>query len=201
MYTFSGGRLKVTNMQYNSCKSQFEITFDQNTEIHLDREANNIRENYDFVKINRLKSIKPNVYLDILAVVKHVGETTTIVSKKSGKELVKCKLAIKDDLGAEVRLTMWKDAAQAAQGKFANSPVVAFKCARVSNYGGRTLSSAGYNVGPNIPQAQSLRHWWAANGNGRTTLTRNLSTTMGGNCDLEPFDQRKTVSAIKSEQM
>jgi replication factor A1 len=30
VYTFSGGRLKVANMQYNNCKSQFEIIFDQN---------------------------------------------------------------------------------------------------------------------------------------------------------------------------
>jgi replication factor A1 len=108
------------NMQYNTCKSQFEITFDQNSEIQLDETgpANDIREHYEFVKIDRLESVEPNAYVDILAVVKHVGETTSIVSKKSGKELVKCELTIEDDSGAEVRLTMWGDVAQAAQGKF-----------------------------------------------------------------------------------
>jgi hypothetical protein len=34
--------------------------------------------------------------------------------------------------------------------------VVAFKRARVSDYGGRTLSGSGYEVNPSIPQAQSL---------------------------------------------
>jgi replication factor A1 len=204
VYTFSGGRLKVANMQYNSCKSQFEITFDQNSEIHLDDvtgPGNDIREHYDFVKIDRLESVEPNAYVDILAVVKHVGETNSIVSKKSGKELIKCELTVEDDSGAEVRLTMWGDAAQAAQGKFGGMPVVAFKRAKVSDYGGRTLSGAGYEVNPNIPQAQSLRQWWIANGNGRTTAARSLSTTMGGNRGPDPFDQRKYVSAIKSEQM
>ena len=146
------------NMQYNTCKSQFEITFDQNSEIQLDETgpANDIREHYEFVKIDRLESVEPNAYVDILAVVKHVGETTSIVSKKSGKELVKCELTIEDDSGAEVRLTMWGDVAQAAQGKFGGMPVVAFKRARVSDYGGRTLSGSGYEVNPSIPQAQSL---------------------------------------------
>ena len=206
VYTFSGGRLKVANMQYNTCKSQFEITFDQNSEIQLDETgpANDIREHYEFVKIDRLESVEPNAYVDILAVVKHVGEATSIVSKKSGKELVKCELTIEDDSGAEVRLTMWGDVAQAAQGKFGGMPVVAFKRARVSDYGGRTLSGSGYEVNPSIPQAQSLMQWWKAQGGGsgsRTTATRSLSTTMGGNRGPDPFDQRKSVSAIKSEQM
>ena len=96
VYTFSGGRLKVANMQYNNCKSQFEITFDQNSEIHLDETgpADDIRDSYEFVKIDRLKVVDPNTMVDVLAVVKHVGDPASIVSKKSGKELVKCELTI-----------------------------------------------------------------------------------------------------------
>jgi len=183
VYTFSGGRLKVANMQYNTCKSRFEITFDQNSEIHLDDTAGaaeDIRDNYNFVKIDRLEGVEPNSYVDILAVVKHVGETTSIVSKKSGRELVKCELTVEDDSGAEVRLTMWGDAAQSARDKFDGMPVVAFKRARVSDYGGRTLSGAGYEVDPNVPQARSLRQWWAANGNnGGRTVDAGLSGVSG----------------------
>lgn len=199
VYTFSGGKLKVANMQYNSCKSQFEITFDQNSEIQLDTSGDDIRDSYSFVKIAALENVDPQGLVDILAVVKHVGETNSIVSKKSGKELLKCELTIEDDSGAEVRLTMWGDTASTAQSKFGNSPIVAFKRARVSDYGGRTLSGGSFEVNPNIPQAQQLRQWWAVHGN--KTATRSLSTTMGGNRGPEPFEQRKNVSSIKSEQM
>jgi replication factor A1 len=163
VYTFSGGRLKVANMQYNNCKSQFEITFDQNSEIHLDETgpADDIRDSYEFVKIDRLKVVDPNTMVDVLAVVKHVGDPASIVSKKSGKELVKCELTIEDDSGAEVRLTMWGDAAQQAHDRFSGMPVVAFKRAKVSDYGGRTLSGSGFEVNPSIPQANSLKQWWS----------------------------------------
>lgn len=203
VYTFSGGRLKVANMQYNNCRSQFEITFDQNSEIHLDETgpADDIRDSYDFVKIDRLEVVDPNTMVDVLAVVKHVGDPASIVSKKSGKELVKCELTIEDDSGAEVRLTMWGDAAQQARDRFSGMPVVAFKRAKVSDYGGRTLSGSGFEVNPSIPQANSLKQWWSTNWNNGSSTTRSLSTTMGGNRGPDPFEQRKFISAIKSEQM
>jgi replication factor A1 len=163
--------------------------------------ADDIRDSYEFVKIDRLKVVDPNTMVDVLAVVKHVGDPASIVSKKSGKELVKCELTIEDDSGAEVRLTMWGDAAQQAHDRFSGMPVVAFKRAKVSDYGGRTLSGSGFEVNPSIPQANSLKQWWSMNGNNGISTTRSLSTTMGGNRGPDPFEQRKFISAIKSEQM
>ena len=88
VYTLSGGRLKVANMQWNTCKSQFEITFDQNSEIHLDNDTGEIQQQiYEFTKIAALESTEANKNIDVLAVVKNVGEPTSLISKKSGKEL------------------------------------------------------------------------------------------------------------------
>jgi len=199
VYTFSGGRLKVANMQYNTCKSQFEITFDHNSEIHLQGDAEEIQECYDFVKIASLSEMEPSGFVDILAIVKNVGEPATIVSKKSGKEMTKCELTIEDDSGADVRLTVWGDLAANAQTKFANLPVVAFKRARVSDFGGRSLSGSGCSVDPRIPQANQLKQWWAVNGN--NTQARSLSSSGGGARGADPFEQRKTVSSIKEEQL
>jgi replication factor A1 len=199
VYTFSGGRLKVANMQYNTCKSQFEITFDHNSEIHLQGDAEEIQECYDFVKIASLSEMEPSGFVDILAIVKNVGEPATIVSKKSGKEMTKCELTIEDDSGADVRLTVWGDLAANAQTKFANLPVVAFKRARISDFGGRSLSGSGCSVDPRIPQANQLKQWWAVNGN--NTQARSLSSSGGGARGADPFEQRKTVSSIKEEQL
>lgn len=199
VYAFSGGRLKVANMQYNTCKSQFEITFDQNSEIFLQDDSEDIQESYDFVKIASLSEMEPSGFVDILAVVKSISDPSIIVSKKSGKEMTKCELTIEDDSGADVRLTVWGDLAVNAQTKFANSPVVAFKRARISDFGGRSLSGSGCSVDPKIQQANQLKNWWAIHGN--KTQSRSLSSSGGGARGADPFEQRKTVSSIKEEQL
>lgn len=199
VYTFSGGRLKVANMQYNTCKSQFEITFDQNSEIHLDASSGDeIRESYEFVKVAALEQTEPNGYVDILTVVKFVDEPQTILSKKSGKELLKCEITVEDDSGAEVRLTMWGEDATAAPTKLAGAPVVAFKRVRVSDYGGRSLSGGTYNIDPNIPEAHALKRWWASNGG--QSQAKSLSSA-GGNRGPDPFDRRKSIASIKADQL
>jgi replication factor A1 len=199
VYNFSGGRLKVANMQWNNCKSQFEITFDQNSEIHLDDDGGDIMESYEFKKIGELENTEPNAYVDVLAVVKHVGDVNTFVSKKSGKEMTKCELTLEDDSGCDVKLTLWGDKAHAAAGTYANCPVVAFKKCRVGDFGGRCLGDGTPSVNPNIPEANQLSNWWAMNGN--KTQTRSLSSAGGGGSNRDTFESRKEIRAIKDEHL
>ncbi|KAL7507216.1 hypothetical protein ACHAXN_005576 [Cyclotella atomus] len=199
VYTFSGGRLKVANMQYNNCKSQFEITFDNNSEIHLDEEGDAIQESYDFVKIADLENMEPGSNVDILGVVKSVGDVATIISKKSGKEMTKCELVLEDDSAAEVRLTVWGKEAENAAQKFAHCPVVAFKKSRLSDFGGRSLSGGGASVNPAMANAEQLHQWWGANGN--KTQARNLSSAGGGGGNRDTFESRKEVCSIKQEHL
>jgi replication factor A1 len=199
VYTFSGGRLKVANMQYNNCKSQFEITFDNNSEIHLVHEAPDIVEQYDFKKIAELENIEPGAFVDILGVVKHVGDVSTIISKKSGKEMMKCELVVEDDSMADVRLTLWGNAAESAATTYADCPVVAFKKAKLSDYGGRSLSGGNPALRPNIRETEQLQQWWAMNGN--KTQSRSLSSAGGGGGGRDTFESRKEVCSIKQEHL
>ena len=198
-YTFSGGRLKVANMQYNNCKSQFEITFDQNSEIHLDDQGDQIQEVYEFKKIAELEDMEPGGYCDILAVVKSVGDVGTIISKKSGKEMMKCELLVEDNSGADVRLTLWGLDAQNAPGLYTNAPVVAFKKCRLGDYGGRSLSGGKPSLNPNIQEANELMQWWNSNEN--RGQSRSLSSAGGGGGGRDTFESRKEVCSIKQEHM
>ena len=204
VYSLSGGRLKVANMQYNTCKSSFEITFDQNSEIALEDDTGEInQQNYDLIRIAELESINPNEYVDLIGVVKAVGEPGTIVSKKSGKELSKCELTIGDDSGAEVACTVWGDRALGAPQEFANNPIVALRRARVSDYGGRTLSASGgngINVNPRIPEVARIQSWWQQGGD--QVVVKKLSSSGGGGAGRFPdFKDRKSISAIKGENL
>merc|ERR550539_1924205 len=121
------------------------------------------------------------------------------MSKKSGKELNKCELTIGDDSGADVSVTIWGDRAMSAPQEFNGNPIVAFRRARLSDYGGRSLSanSDGININPKIADAQRLAHWWN-NGGQSLGTTKKLSSSSGGGAGRFPkFEERKTIDRIK----
>jgi replication factor A1 len=201
IYTFSGGRLKVADIKWNTCKSTYEITFDQNSEIHKDNDDGQIKQQlFDFVKIADIEQVPAETNVDLLCVVKTVGEVATLQSKKTGKDLIKCDLTCVDDSGVEVNLTIWGDNATKANAMFAHQPVVAFRRARVSDYGGKSLStsqSGAVVVDPSIPEAHAMKAWWATGG----AASRSLSSTTGGAGKIAAFGERKNIKAIKAESM
>ena len=205
VYTFSGGRLKVANTQYNNCKCAYEITFDQNSEIHLADDTGDIQSQiFDFTKIADLEAVEQGKSVDILVVVKAVGEPTSLMSKKSGQELLKCDLTVVDDSGAEINLTVWGDRARQAPTEYGNQqqqPVVAFRRVRVSDYGGKSLSTTTGGtavVAPPIPETAELQTWWQKGGG---ATTRSLSTTSGGGGKVDSLVDRKDIKNIKVDHM
>jgi replication factor A1 len=209
VYRLSGGKLKVANMQWNTCKSQYEITFDQNAEIHLDDDAGDIRsQSYSFVKLAQLESIPEKQVVDVVGVVKTVGDVVSLVSKKTGQELLKCDVGLADDSGVEVTVTLWGEKARKLAGELAGAlqhqhqpPVVAFRRARVSDYGGKTLSAGdGVDVDPAVPEAGALRGWWQTAGGAGGAALRSLSSAgSGGGGRMDSLADRKTVGSIKEE--
>ncbi len=205
VFTFSGGRLKTANQQYNTCKSGYEITFDQNAEILPQSDGAGIAQQlYEFRPIGDLENVEPGQYVDIIGIVRHVSPASTIVSKKTGKELQKCELTVVDDSGAEVSCTVWGQRALNAESELGDNPVVAFRRARVSDYGGRTLSASGgngINVNPSLPESTRIQDWWSTGGSSGSTVKKLTSSGGGGAQRFPEFDQRKTISAIKTEQL
>ncbi len=204
VYTLTGGRLKAANMQYNTCKSAYEITFDQNAEIcQEDDDGAIMQQNYNLIPIVALENTDPGGYVDIIGIVKNVGDPGSIMSKKTGRELSKCELMVGDDSGAEVSVTVWGDRAMQAPTEFANHPVVAFRRARLSDYGGRSLSANGdgIHIAPRVPDAERLMQWWASGG--QSVVTKSLSSTMGsgGAKRFPKFEERKTIECIKNEHL
>jgi len=204
VYRLSGGRLKVADMRYNTCKSNFEITFDQNSEIHLETDDGQIqRANYDFTKIADVEQVDPNKNVDILAIVKHVSEPARLTSKKTGNELFKCDLTLVDDSGVEINMTVWgEEKANRAPSDMANCPVVAFRRARVSDFGGRSLSAGdAVDIQPDIPEAHALKQWWDSTGSAQQGSMRSLSGSGGSGGRADNFGDRKVIASIKEESL
>jgi replication factor A1 len=200
VYTISGGRLKVANTKFNTCKSGYELTLDQNSEIHLVDDTGDIQiQSFSFVKIGDLETAQENSNVDVIGVVKEIGEVTSLTSKKTGQELLKTDLTLVDDTGVQVRLTLWGKAAQEARDKLSGNKVVAFRRARVSDYSGKSLSGGDIHIEPNIPETEAIHEWWSTQGS-RGGAMKSLSST-GGYGKMDSFLDRKTIADIKGQNL
>ncbi|GKY95854.1 hypothetical protein MPSEU_000546000 [Mayamaea pseudoterrestris] len=204
VYRISGGRLKIADTKWNTCKSPYEMTLDQNSEIHLDNDVGNIPTmHYEFThKIADLEQVTDTTkHIDVLAVVKSVQEPVNLISKKSGQELTKCDLVLVDDSNTEIMLTLWGDKARNAPHEYANQPVVAIRRARVSDYSGKSLSADVIIVNPEIPQASQLADWWNRAGRSNSSSVRSLTAAGGSGGKVETFENRKCIASIKEENL
>jgi len=200
VYTLSGGRIKVANIQYNTCKSQFELNFDQNSSIRLEDDTGDIQaQSFDLVKISDLEKVEVGKSVDIIAVVQEIGDVQSLTSKKSGREIQKCDLTLIDNSGLQVRLTLWGNQATNAKTDIATSRVVAFRKTRVGDYGGVSLSGAsGFFLEPKIPETETLVQWWDSEGSSGQAV-RSLSMISGGGGKMALFEERKGIANIKKE--
>jgi replication factor A1 len=102
--------------------------------------------------------------LDVCAVVKDVGDLATIQTK-AGKSLPKRDLTLVDRSGVATKLTLWGKNAE--EWTHYDSPVVAFKGVKVSDFGGRSLSmysSSMMALNPDTVESHALRGWYDAVG-------------------------------------
>jgi replication factor A1 len=208
VYTLSGGKLKTANLQYNKCKSGFEITFDQNAEIALAEDDIHTQVMYSCVPIAALETKAAGDTVDVVAVVKQVSPPSTILSKKSGQEMFKADLVLVDDSNCEVTCTLWGERAQRAEMEFSGQPVVAFRRLRISEYGGRSLSASTSSVitvqPQNLMEAERIKSWWyrgGANQGGSKNLSAASGGSGGGAGRFPSLEERKSVSAIRGENM
>jgi replication factor A1 len=204
VYTIGGGRLKVANQKYNNCKSNYEMTIDENAEIHKCEDSKEIQSMlFEFCKIGNLEERPENSFVDVIGVVQEVGEVQSLTSKRTGQELKKSDVTLIDDTGVQVRLTLWGNTAVEASNKLdggSNKKVVAFRRARVSDYGGKTLSGGDVFVEPDCPETEDIRRWWSSQGS-RSAPVKSLSSSGGAGGRMDGFNDRKMIADIKGQQL
>jgi replication factor A1 len=79
--------------------------------------------------------------------------------------------------------------------------VVAFRRARVSDYGGKSLSGGdGIFVEPKLPETTALQQWWETQGSHGGAI-KSLSSAGGGGGKMDSFGDRKAIADIKDQNM
>ncbi|XP_077995287.1 replication protein A 70 kDa DNA-binding subunit-like isoform X2 [Glandiceps talaboti] len=182
VYFITRGNLKTANRQYTSIKNDYEMSFNNETQLMPceDQDVDDIPNvQFDFKPIDTLENIEKDNMVDVIGVCKSVGDVTTITTRATNKEVTKRDIQIVDDSEKVVSMTLWGDDAEKFDGS--NNPVLAVKGARLSDFGGRSLSllqSSVLQINPDIPKAHHLRGWY--DGVGCSKETQSISEQRSG---------------------
>lgn len=174
--------MKTANKQYSKLDNDYELTFTNDTMIEpcQEEEAANLPHlNFNLTKIKDLVNHCANEFVDVMGVVKSTSDVNTIVAKATNRELKKRDICLVDDSTGLVTCTLWGKQAEDFDGS--ENPVVLLKGAKVSDFGGRTLSvtqSTVFQINPDMSESHTLRGWFDQHGS--TVDYTDLSHQSGG---------------------
>lgn len=200
VYYFSKGTLKIANKQYTAVKNDYEMTFNNETSVMPCEDDHHLPTvKFDFTGIGDLESKSKDSLVDIIGVCKSYEEATKITVKSNNREVSKRNIYLMDMSGKVVSATLWGEDADKFDGS--RQPVMAIKGARVSDFGGRSLSvlsSSTVMVNPDMPEAYKLRGWFDSEGQNLDAVSiSDLKSggLGGGNTNW------KTLYEVKSENL
>ncbi|XP_041656748.1 replication protein A 70 kDa DNA-binding subunit-like [Cheilinus undulatus] len=198
VYYITKATLKVANKQYCTLNNDYEMTLHANSSIVPCDDSQGVPALHcDFVSIAELENRDNNDIVDVIGVCKSAEDVSRITTKSS-REVSKRALSLIDTTGKVVTATLWGEEAEKFDGS--GQPVVAIKGARLSDFGGRSLSvlfSSTVMVNPDIPEAFRLRGWFDQEGHklNSQSLTETRSSGSGAKINW------KSLSDIKDEHM
>ncbi|KAM3875120.1 replication protein A 70 kDa DNA-binding subunit [Diretmus argenteus] len=190
--------LKIANKQYSSLKNDYEMTLNgDSTIIPCDDGGDVPTVQCDFISIGDLESREKDSIVDVIGVCKSVDDVTRLTTK-TNREVSKRTLNLMDTSGKLVTVTLWGEEAENFDGS--GQPIVAIKGAKLSDFGGRSLSasfSSTLMVNPDIPEAHMLRGWYDKEGHAMDgqSLTEMRGGGGGGNTNW------KSLSDVKNEHL
>ncbi|XP_004857206.1 replication protein A 70 kDa DNA-binding subunit isoform X1 [Heterocephalus glaber] len=200
VYYFSKGTLKIANKQFTAVKNDYEMTFNNETSVVPCEDDHHLPTvQFDFTGIGDLENKSKDSLIDIIGICKSYEDATKITVKSSNREVAKRNIYLMDMSGKVVTATLWGEDADKFDGS--RQPVMAIKGARVSDFGGRTLSvlsSSTIIMNPDIPEAYKLRGWFDAEGQALDGVS--ISDLKSGGLGASNTNW-KTLYEVKSENL
>ncbi|KAL1979672.1 hypothetical protein VTN96DRAFT_5384 [Rasamsonia emersonii] len=201
-YISSPCRVQIAKKQFSNLSNDYELTFEKDTIVEKAEDQHDVPQiRFNFTSIGDLQSVEKDTTIDVIGILKDVGETTQITSKTTNKPYEKRELTLVDNTGFSVRLTVW--GSTATNFNVMPESVVAFKGVKVSDFGGRSLSllsSGTMTVDPDIEEAHKLKGWYDAQGRS-DTFTSYASMSSASTTGNGRLDQYKTIAQIREEQL
>ncbi|SJK86096.1 Replication factor A protein 1 [Babesia microti strain RI] len=114
VYSFSQGRVSVSNRKFNTNPNMYELTFEANSPISPieDDGLINTKRRFNFISIRDIKNTSKELpfVCDILCIVNTVAQPQ-ILNMKSGDETQKRSIFVVDDSNYQMEVSFWSDKA------------------------------------------------------------------------------------------
>ncbi|KAF5809348.1 putative replication factor A protein [Helianthus annuus] len=186
VYYISKGSLKVANKQFKTVQNDYEMTLNENSLVEeAVNEAAFIPETkFNFIPIDQLGPyVQQKELIDVIGVVQNVSPTMSIRRKIDNETVPKRDITIADDTKKTVVVSLWgglaTDLGQKLLDMADDSPVVAIKSLRVSDFQGVSLSTVSKSIveiNPDSPDSQKLKSWYSSEG--KETSMQSLGSTL-----------------------
>jgi len=173
VYILSKGRIKQDRYK-GRVNNDYAMTVSRDTQIEMVQEDDNFAQRkFNFVKITDLENCAEKQSVDVIAVVKTLGELEEFQSR-AGKDLKKKTLVVFDDSGVEVECTLWNRTAEKyGPENMAPGTVVVLPGCSVSYFNNRSLSANSVLLNETrIPEYQTMLTWSQS---GQTIETKTIS--------------------------
>lgn len=194
-------KVQMAKKQFSNLPNDYEMMFERDTVIEKAEDQSSVPQvRFNFCNIQELQDVEKDATVDIVGVLKEVGDVGEITSKTTQKPYNKRELTLVDDTGYSVRVTIWGKTA--AEFDASLESIVAFKGTRVSDFGGRSLSllsSGTMALDPDIPEAHKLKGWYDASGRNNSFATHSNMSSLGGATGRA--DEIKTVGQVAAENI
>ncbi|KAL8232602.1 hypothetical protein R6Q57_002380 [Mikania cordata] len=206
VYYISKGTLKVANKQFKTVQNDYEMTLNENSqvEIAINEVAFIPETKFNFVPIDQLGPyVHQKELIDVIGVVQNVSPTMSIRRKIDNETIPKRDITIADDTKKTVVVSLWgglaTDLGQKLLDMADDSPIVAIKSLRVSDFQGVSLSTVNrsiIDINPESPESQKLRSWYCSQG--KETCMESLGSTMMRSGGRSMYDDRVMLDHITS---
>lgn len=216
-YISSPCRVQIAKKQFTNLNNDYELTFEKGTlvekvsrtlglskhgliSLQAEDQSDVPQIRFNFITLGDLQSVEKDTTIDVIGMLRDIGETSEIVSKTTSKPYTKRELTLVDTSGFSVRLTIWGATAM----NFSLSPesVIAFKGVKVSDFNGRSLSllsSGTITADPDIEEAHRLRGWYDAQG--RDGTFQSHASMANATSSTSKDTQFKTIAQVREEQL
>ncbi|PRP80659.1 replication protein A 70 kDa DNA-binding subunit [Planoprotostelium fungivorum] len=202
-YYISKGTLKAANKRFSTLNNEYEITLSQQSEVVPCEDDTEIRIQYNTVPLEDLVNYSKDTFVDVIGL---ATETTPVLTRDiNGRSVARRTFKLMNSDAVRIEVTLWDDKADNPGWNENETPVLAIKGAKVSEFGGRSLNvgkNTRVEVNPNISETSRLRQWFESQGGrveGGVNLSNSRSTAGGGGGGDLRGDFKKTTFASMIE--
>ncbi|SBT70822.1 replication protein A1, small, putative [Plasmodium malariae] len=157
VYIFSKGRVSIANPKYNTVKHKYELTFNEDSEIHEVKDDGEIKIQKKISLVN-LRDIKiatkeTPFTADLIGIVKHIGAVSNLKTKQ-GNDIIKQNIIIVDDTKHSFEISFWDNNVNLIENEIKENEIYIFTNISIRNW--NDMKNGTFGVTSSIEKMENL---------------------------------------------